>query len=65
MNSELMKFKLVTAEYKYETAASEIFLTKILEINDAHLKQWRTENEVDQDKREQGSSEVEKAGEST
>ena len=66
MNSELMKFKIVTTEYKKdETKASENFLTKILEINDAHLKQWRTENEVDQDKREQGSSEVEKAGEST
>ncbi|MEB3189508.1 MAG: DUF4231 domain-containing protein [Snowella sp.] len=60
MNDELIKFKLVTAEYKDETAASEIFVTKIGEINDAHLRKWRTENEVDMGKREQGSSRGEK-----
>jgi uncharacterized protein involved in tolerance to divalent cations len=67
MTSELMKFELSTAEYKdkSEIEKPEILLTKILEINEAHLKLWRTENEVDQDKREQGSSEVKKAGEST
>lgn len=55
LNNELMKFKILTIEYTDPSKATEIFLAKIFEINDAHLKQWRFENQVDLEKKAQDS----------
>jgi hypothetical protein len=58
LQAELLKFNSVEVEEKDKTTATQKFLTKILEINDAHLKQWRTENEVDPENKELSSLEI-------
>jgi hypothetical protein len=57
LQAELLKFNSVQyAEENEKTTETQKFLTKILEINDAHLKQWQTENEVEPAKKEVASS---------
>ena len=49
MESEMMKYQLHASEYSVdsiESSPSLILVTRLIDINDAHLRSWRAENEI-------------------